>query len=345
MKTDVFQRSINALFSRHHVLFSRFFERDGIPCCVIHKTDVHIEFADFSDIPLKEGESRIFELISKDSRKVFDLKNGPLYRLYLYKVSSEEFYFYGAIHHIIFDGWSWKIFIDDLNQIYRDLDAGREISLKELAFQQYDFAHWEKQKGLLKDDTKLIEYWKAQLEGCSTLLDFPYDFPRLHNSSGFGDKEHIQFPAGISSALRQISKNEGVSLFATMMSAFGILMHKYSGDNDINIGTPVANRSHSSFENVLGMFVNTVVIRLQLDQEITFKNLLRKTNEVILDAITNQDLQFEKIVEIVNPERSSGANPVFQVAFAWEDNLSVPLNLGELKVNRSLLLEGHLPLI
>ena len=115
----------------------------------------------------------------------------------------------------------------------------------------------------LEDETKSIEYWKKQLEGCSSLIDFPYDFPRLYGSSGFGAKEQIKFPAAISSALRQISKNEGVSLFATMMSAFGILMHKYSGDLDINIGTPVANRSHSSFENVIGMFVNTVVIRVQ----------------------------------------------------------------------------------
>ena len=331
LRIDIFYKSIDALFSRHHVLFSRFFEREGVPYYVIEKTEVPIEYADYSDIPLKEVESRIFEFINKDSRTVFDLKNGPLYRLYLYKISNDEFYFYCAIHHIIFDGWSWKIFIDDLNQIYRDLEADREISLKELTFQQYDFANWEKQKGLLNDETRLINYWKGQLEGCSSLLSFPYDFPRLKNSSGFGDKERLKFPSDISSSLRQISKNEGVSLFATMMCAFGILMHKYSGDNDINIGTPIANRSHSSFENVLGMFVNTIVIRMRLDHEITFKNLLRRTNEVILDAITNQDLQFEKIVEIVNPERFSGANPVFQVAFAWEENLSAPLNLGEVK--------------
>ena len=221
--------------------------------------------------------------------------------------------------------------MDDLNQIYSDLEANREVSLNKLTYQQYDFAYWEKQKGLLKDETKLINYWKGQLVGCSSLFNFPYDFPRLQNTSGFGDKERIKFPAGISSSLRQISKNEGVSLFATMMSAFGILMYKYSGDYDINIGTPIANRSHSSFENVIGMFVNTIVIRMRLDHEITFKNLLRRTNEVILDAITNQDLQFEKIVEIVNPERLSDSNPIFQVAFAWEDNLSASLNLGEVK--------------
>ncbi len=270
LKIDVFRNSIETLFSRHHVLFSRIIERDGVPCCVIEKTKVHIEFTDYSDINIDEGKSRIFEFITKDARRIFDLANGPLYRLYLFKLSDEEFCFYGAFHHIVFDGWSWKIFIDDLNQIYNDLEAGREISLKELPYQQYDFAHWEEQTGLLKDETKLIDYWKRQLEGCSSLLNFPHDFTRLKYSTGFGEKVRIQFPPSISAALRQISKNEGVSLFATMMSAFGILMHKYSGDSDLNIGTPVANRSNSSFENVIGMFVNTVVIRLRLDQEIIF---------------------------------------------------------------------------
>ena len=164
------------------------------PAVLLKRPEVHIEFIDYSDIAINEGESRIFELINKDSRRVFDLANGPLYRLYLFKLSDEEFCFYCAIHHIVFDGWSWKIFIDDLNQIYNDLDAGREISLKELPYQQYDFAHWEKQTGLLKDETKLIDYWKRQLEGCSSLLNFPYDFTRLNNSTGFGEKVTDSIP-------------------------------------------------------------------------------------------------------------------------------------------------------
>jgi amino acid adenylation domain-containing protein len=343
LRVDIFRKSIDALFSRHHVLFSRFFEKDGLPCCAINKTEVRFEFTDYSNIPVNEGESGTIELIIEDSRRVFDLKNGPLYRLYLYKLSNDEFYFYCAIHHIIFDGWSWKIFIDDLNHIYNDLEAGREISLKDLIYQQYDFANWEKQKDLLRDESRLIEFWRGQLEGCSSQINFPYDFPRLRNSTGFGDKEHIQFPAGLSSSLRQLSKNEGVSLFATMVTAFGILMNKYSGDTDINIGIPIANRAHSSFENVIGMYVNTVVIRVRLDDESTFRVMSGKINEVILDAITNQDLQFEKIVAIVNPERLSDANPVFQMAFAWEDNLSAELNPGKVKGEQIFLHGGTSP--
>lgn len=331
LNIGIFKKSIDALFLRHHVLFSSFFEKDGIPYCKIDEREVNLEMTDYSGIPPKEAELLVFDYIVHDTTKVFDLKNGPLYRLFLFKLNSEEFYFYSAIHHIIFDGWSWKIFIDDLNQIYNDLEAQREINLGKLVFQQYDFANWEQQKLRLTDETRLIEYWKKELDGCSPVINFPYDFPRLKNSTGFGDKEYIQFPAGISSSLRQIGKSEEVSLFAVMLSAFGILMHKYSGDDDINIGTPVANRSHSALENVVGMFVNTLVIRMKIDKEITFRKLLRRMNVVILDAIANQDLQFERIVGIVNPERISDANPVFQTAFAWEDNLSVPIQLGDVK--------------
>jgi amino acid adenylation domain-containing protein len=329
LNIDVFRRSINTLFLRHHVLFSRINEKDGVPYSTIQETEVEIELTDYSNFPSGEAESMIREFVTGDSRRIFDLVNGPLFRLHLFKSADDLHYFYFAVHHIIFDGWSWKVFINDLNQIYDDLENGREISLIKLDYQQYDFANWEKQSTLIKDDSRLVNFWKDQLEGCSSQLNFPYDYPRLQKSSGFGDKVWIKLPSGLSSGLRQLSKSEGSSLFATMMSIFGILMSKYSGDTDLNVGTPVANRSLTYSENVVGMFVNTVVIRFRFDQEKTFTKTVKRTNDVILDAISNQDLQFEKIVEIVNPERLSGANPVFQVAFGWEDNLNVPLNLGK----------------
>jgi hypothetical protein len=247
-----------------------------------------------------------------------DLKNEPLYRLYLFNLSSEEYYFYFAIHHIIFDGWSWQVFINDLYQIYNDLLANKNSFLKELEYQQYDFADRENRSVLLLNNDKSIDYWQSQLEGCSCVLNFPYDFPRIKVTTGYGDREYIGFSSELSSELRQLSKQEGVSLFSVMLTTYGILMHKYSGDHDINIGTPVANRSHSSMESIIGMFVNTVVIRLKFDRDISFRSLIKTTYEVILEAIAHHDLSFDKLVEIVNPERIANINPVFQIAFAWE---------------------------
>ena len=193
------------------------------------------------------------------------------------------------------------------------------------------------------DHEKAISYWRDQLAGCSPVLNFPYDFSRQNITTGYGDREYIGFSPELSSEIRHLSKQEGVSLFSAMLTTYGILMHKYSGDHDLNIGTPVANRFHSSMESIIGMFVNTVVIRLKFDHDISFRSLLKITNEYILDAIAHQDLSFEKIVEIVNPERISNINPVFQVAFAWDDNLNVPLRLNGIKSNKVFVHGGVSP--
>jgi amino acid adenylation domain-containing protein len=331
---SIFEKSIEILFNRHRILFSTIYEKDGKPLCNIEPQKPLIQFVEFNDDTSGDKESAILEFINKDSRQVMDLKIGPLYRLYLFPLSPEEHYFYFAIHHIVFDGWSWKVFIDDLNQIYNDLFSGKGISLKDLEYQQYDFADVEIRSGLVKDNTQFREFWEGQLEGCSTILNFPFDYPRLATSTGYGDREYVHFSPVLSSELRQISKEEGISLFSCVLTTFGILMHKYSGDHDLNIGTPVANRFHSSMEAIVGMFVNTVVIRLKFDKDISFKELLKTTNEIILEAIAHQDLSFEKIVEIVNPGRTANINPVFQVAFAWDENLNVPLKLDGVMSNK-----------
>ena len=343
LNINIFQKSIEILFNRHHVLFSSISEKNGNPYCSVNYKDVRINFIDFSNVSLDKREAGIFDFINIDSRHVLDLKDESLYRLYLISFSDEEYYFTFTIHHIIFDGWSWQVFIKDLGQIYNELLSEKKISLKPLVYQQYDFAELESNSAILLDTKKLTDYWRDQLAGCSTVLNFPYDFVRKISTTGYGDREYIGFSPELSSALRRISKSEGVSLYSTMLTTYGILMHKYSGDHDINIGTPVANRFHSSMESIIGMFVNTVVIRLKFDKDISFRSLLRNANEIILDAIAHQDLSFDKIVEIVNPERIANINPVFQVAFAWDENLNVPLRLNGVKSNKLLLHGGVAP--
>ena len=340
---NIFEKSIEILFRRHHVLFSSIFERNGMPFCSMEHEKVKIKLTDFDELSPEVKKTRIFEFISADSRKVMDLKTGPLYRLYLFTLSSEEYYFYFAIHHIIFDGWSWQVFINDFNLIYNDLLANGKVDLNELEYQQYDFADLENRSGFLLDNDKLTGFWHDRLSGCSPVLNFPYDFARKGATTGYGDREYIGFSSELSSELRQLSKREEISLYSTMLTTFGILMHKYSGDHDLNLGTPVANRSHSSMESIIGMFVNTVVIRLKFDKDISFRSLLKMTNELILNAIAHQDLSFEKIVEIVKPERVANINPVFQVAFAWDENLNVPLRLNGIKSNKVFMHGGVSP--
>ena len=334
LNREIFQKSIEILFQRHNIVFTVIREVNGEPCCDIIPSKVDISFIDYSDLSENEKFKKVNEIFNTDSRKIFDLEKGPLYRLYLIKTGNEEYYFRISIHHIVFDGWSWSVLAKDLNNIYNSLLTGREISLDEIEFQQYDYAQWEKSTIGSENEAKSIKFWKENLEGASSIMNFPYDFKRPKKSSGIGSYITLQVPKDISDKLRKISKAEDTSLFAAMVSAFGIEMQKDSGEDDINIGLPVAYRPHSKLENIFGMFVNTIVLRLRNEKDFTFKDIIHRTSEAALNAIAHQDLPFEKVVEVVNPERTTNANPLFQVSFAWQNNLDEPLKLEGLRSER-----------
>lgn len=340
LSTEIFQKSIDILFRRHHVVFSVIKEMQGNPYCDIVPSKVDISFIDYSGLPENEKSKKVYDLFDADTRIVFDLQNGPLYRLYLIKTASDEYYFRMSIHHIIFDGWSWSVMTKDLNNIYNCLLRGKEINLEKLEFQQYDYAQWEKNFVDSKHEAESIEFWKENLDGASTILNFPYDFQRTGQPSGRCRSETIQLSQELTEKLKMIGKTEASSLFTTMLSAFGIQMQKYSGEDDLNIGLSVAYRPHSKLENIFGMFVNTVVVRLRYTKESTFRNIIHGTSEAALNAIAHQDLPFEKVVEIVNPDRSSNANPLFQVGFTWLNNLEESITLDGVRSEKVTGKEG-----
>ncbi len=328
LNKELFVKSLDLLFKRHIIVFSVIKEDQGNPYCDLLQSDVKLSYSDFSNLPENEKSERARGLLKEDSGKPFDLENGPLYRLYLIKKAKEEHIFHISIHHIIFDGWSVGVFSKDLSEIYNCLSEGKAIGLEQLYFQQYDYAHWENK---VPDNEESIGFWKNNLTGCSVVLNFPFDFKRKDPPSGHGHLVSISLSKTLSDSLRKFSKTNGLSLFTTLMGAFGILMHKYSGDDDLNIGLPVAYRPHTKLEKIFGMFVNTIVVRLKYDREHTFREILEQSQNAIMNSITHQDLPFDKVVEIVNPERIPGANPLFQIAFEWQNNLNVPLELKALK--------------
>ncbi|MEI6047794.1 MAG: amino acid adenylation domain-containing protein [Bacteroidota bacterium] len=331
LNLEIFEKSLDILFHRHHIMFSTVKEVNGEPYCDIVPSKVNISFIDYSGLPENERSEKVNEIFSADSVKTFDLENGPLYRVYIIMTATNEYYFRISIHHIVFDGWSWGVLVKDLNEIYNSLLNGKEIDLEEIEFQQYDFAQWEKKSSGSKHEDESKKFWKEILEGSNPILNFPYDFQRTTEPSGLGGYEPILLSQDLSEKLRSISKKEDSSLFATMLSAFGLQIQKYSGEDDINIGLPIAYRPHSKLENILGMFVNTVVVRLRNEKEFTFRDVIHHTNDTALNAIAHQDLPFEKVVEMVNPERSSNANPLFQVAFDWQNNLGGSINMNGIR--------------
>jgi amino acid adenylation domain-containing protein len=321
---EIFERSIDILFRRHKIVFSVIKEDQGNPYCNLEQFDISIPYFDYSGFSADQKMNMVNALIKEDSRKPFDLENGPLFRLYLVKKENDEFYFHMSIHHIIFDGWSIGVLTNDLGEIYNSLSGGREPGLVALDFQQYDYANWENE---VEDNSESIEFWKNNLSGCSATLNFPYDFQRKEVSSGRGNVEPLRLSKKLSDSLRNFSRQTGSSLFTSLMGAFGVLMQKYSGDDDINIGLPVAHRPHTKLEKIFGMFVDTVVVRFRFDQKMSFREIIKQSHNLTMNAISHQDLPFEKVVEIVNPERIPGANPLFQIAFEWQNNLSVPAEL------------------
>ena len=332
LNREILRKSIDLLFRRHHIMFSVIKEDNGEPFCELLIRDAEVQFHDYTGLPADQKEKLLHDLVNSDSMKPFDLEKGPLYRLFLIKTAEDEHYFHMTIHHIIFDGWSWGILVNDLSSIYNSLAAGKEPDLEKLEFQQYDYAHWEAASEENKDS---VEFWEENLKGCSPVLNFPFDFPRRHQSSGKGGYENISLSRTLSKAIKQISKEEGSSLFSILLSSFGILLHKYSGEDDLNIGMPVAYRPHSGLEKIFGMFVNTVVVRLRYDKQDTFRHLIRKTNESAMNALSHQDIPFERVVEIAKPDRTSDANPLFQVDFAWQNNLGAPLNLDGIRTEKA----------
>ncbi len=340
---DVFKRSIDLLFRRHNIMFSTFKSKDGEPYCEIVPGQVSIEIVDFSGSSSQSCKERIFSFIGSESRKWFDIEKGPLYRLYLLKSDDSTFYFHAIIHHLIFDGWSWGVFVRDFNKIYRTLLQKKEIDLEPLKYHHYDYARWQKSSENKKDEEKLSKFWVDYLKDCPSTLDFPYDRISKNRSTGYGEKVYIKIPAEYSAVLRRISKGENSTLFISVLSAFGILMNRYSGANDICIGSPVGNRPQTRLENIFGMFVNTIVLRLNIESELPFTRLVAATKKSVLDAISNQELPFEKIVEAVKPFRSFNTNPLFQVCFAWQNNLGIPMEIAGIKGKRITVDKGISP--
>jgi amino acid adenylation domain-containing protein len=343
LNVDVFSKSLNLLFERHFIMFSTFREKDGEPYCEIVPKPVLLDTNDFSALPLKESEEKIYAFACKDSRKPFYIETDPLYRLFLLKQDNSTYYFHATLHHLVFDGWSWSIFARDLKLIYESLLTGEKLELEDVKDHYFDYFHWLKGYDDKEQKEKLKDFWVENLKGCSPELKFPYDRQRNNVPSGLGKKETITIPSDITCKLKDISKKKNATVFATVLPALGVLFNKYSGDNDICIGTHVANRAHSGLEDIFGMFVNTIPVRLKIDDSQKFSDFITYSKDALLDAISNQDLPFESIVEAVNPSRSSFINPLFQVSIVWLYDSALPLELGDVKGEIMTLEEGISP--
>lgn len=319
VNVDILRQSIQALVQRHEILRATFTSLEGEPQLVFTtNTDVPLTVYSLSDGPAKERLEEAISLATQAIMAPFDLTTGPLLRVTLFCLASEENVLLLTIHHILFDGWSIKIFERDLTAFYTAFSEGKSPHLPELPIQYADFALWQRellQGGMLH---RQLAYWKQLLAGKSRVLHLPVDHPRPAIKTSHGKHQSLRLSPALSKNLQALGQREGSTLFMTLLSAFAVLLFRYTQQTDISIGTPVANRQHVETEQLIGFFVNTLVLCIDLQGNPSFLEVLRRVRETVLGAYEHQDLPFEKLVEEIAPARDLCRTPLFQIMFSLQ---------------------------
>jgi amino acid adenylation domain-containing protein len=334
---DLFNKSLNILFNRQQTLFSVFKQKDGNPYIEIISRDASVNSLDFSDLSSETRRAKIFSFLGEDTRKYFNLEEGPLFRLYLIKEDNNSYFFHATIHHIIFDGGSVPIFANELSKIYTELINNKIYCPEPLSYKSHQFADLESSLLSNAEEKILTEFWKENLKGANSELKILRDFPRKESISGVGDKETLIISEENTRKLKALAKNSNSTLYKTLLSIVGILLQKYKGENDVCIGIPVSKRRlHPALNDLFGFFVGTSIARLNKETNCSFNEFLAYTTDVANNAIKNSRLSFDKIVEAVNPDRSS-SNPLFKTSLTWWNDLFTPMDLNGIKCKRIII--------
>ncbi|MEL7500838.1 MAG: amino acid adenylation domain-containing protein [Cyanobacteria bacterium J06554_6] len=313
-------RSLEQVISRHEVLRTVYPSgADGQPVPTVVPTleKVKIEQIDLSALAAVEQRTAVKQHVQQQSCQRFDLAQDPLWQATLLRLNPQTHVFLLSLHHIIADGWSLGVLLKELTTCYQayQLDQPFASALPPLALQYTDFASW--QKSLTFDSS--LAYWQRQLENVPSLLELPTDYPRPAESAQAADTYEFRLSRQQTRALRQFSQQHSVTLFMTLLTAFKVLLYRYSGAADIVVGTPIANRQQAALENLIGLFVNTLVLRSDLSGNPPFTELLTQVRETSLAAYDHQDLPFEQLLEALDIPRSQSHSPLFQVMFALQN--------------------------
>lgn len=323
------QHSFNQLAARHEVLRTTFTERSGEPVQVIATSpEISVVVVDVTGSGEAQREAEMLRLATRQAQEGFDLERGPLMRVSLLRLAHDHHVLVVTMHHIISDAWSMGVIVREVGELYAGYREGRESGLEEIKVQYGDYAAWQREwlEGEALDEQ--LKYWQKQLAGAPAVSTLPTDRPRPAVQSYRGATRPFTLAEQISDALRDLSRQEDVSLFITILTAFETLLHYYSLEEDLVIGIPVANRNFVELEPLIGLFLNTVVLRIDLSGDPDFRELLARVRDVTLAAYDHQDLPFGRLVEALQPDRTLNYNTLFQVTFTLE---SVPFQVGEIR--------------
>ncbi|MCP5062018.1 MAG: amino acid adenylation domain-containing protein, partial [Ignavibacteriae bacterium] len=316
----ILQKCFNDISNRHEILRTYFTSSDGTPSQIIQGSlEIEMPIIDLSLKSESERERESERIISEETKTPISINELPLFRIKIIKLSDDDHVFLMTIHHIISDDWSTKVIVQELGVLYESYIKRMNPPIVELSIQYADYSIWQREwlKGKVLESH--IDYWKNKLSGVPSLLELPTDYPRPKTQTFNGDFTSFKLSDEVSKQLSLLSKEEGATVFMVLLAAFKILLFKLSGQNDICIGTPSANRNREEIESLIGFFVNTLTIRTDCSNNPSFKELIGRIKESTLGAYAHQDLPFEYIVDAVKPERNLSHSPIFQVMFVYQN--------------------------
>ncbi|TMD63194.1 MAG: amino acid adenylation domain-containing protein, partial [Chloroflexi bacterium] len=330
LDTAALKQAIQEIVRRHEVLRGTYTMVNGqviqIVSPILHESFT-IKQIDLRDVPAAEREAALQCNMTQQAQYPFDLEREVPWRIILLKLDDEEHVVLAVMHHIITDAWSMEVFARELATLYAAFSAQQPSPLPELPLQYTDYARWQRQRLEEGELAGELAYWKRQLGGTLPVLELPSDRPRSALLTHRGQKRELLLPSSLGRALRILSRQEEVTLFMTLLAVFKVLLFRYTGQEDILVGSPTANRGYPAYENLLGCFVNTLVLRTDMAGNPTFRQLLQRVRAITMDAYEHQDVPFEKLVEELLPTRDLSHSALFQVLFVMQN---VPLAQQEL---------------
>ena len=344
-------KSIYTITQRHEVLRSQFGTSNGEPFCTIVESLPPTSLVDLSLLEANQKSEVVNNWLNDFSNASFDLEHGPLFRSALVKVDTKTHLLLINMHHIVSDGWSIGIVGKELEQFYAKFASkndssqpvesknqidfsllNSEVSSSPLPAQYYDYTRWQHQLSESGEINRQLSYWKSQLKDIPSLLEIPTDFPRPAIKSYKGRTHSFTIKAGLFQRLKQLANASKTTPYMVLMSVFGVILNRYTNQAIIPIGSPVANRKQTNFESLIGFFVNTMVVKLTIDDNIKFVDLLKRVRKSALEGYDHQDVSFEQLVEEIQPERNMGYSPLFQVMLTMQTSKMELPKIGDLDV-------------
>ncbi|TFF33655.1 non-ribosomal peptide synthetase, partial [Pseudomonas sp. RIT623] len=312
LDVEALERSFSALVERHETLRTRFDDSGEQPLQVIEPAwPIQLELEQLSD----GSDQAIRRLVEAEARRLFDLREGPLLRVKLVRLDEHDHVLVLTQHHSVSDGWSLQILVRELVALYQGLREGRPAQLPPLPVQYADYASWQRQWMESGERERQLGYWQQLLGGEQPLLELPLDHARPAEQRFAGARLAIELAPERARRLKALAQREGVTLFMLLLASFQALLHRLSGQDDIRVGVPVANRGRVEVEHLIGFFVNTQVMKADIEPGQSFKAFLAQVRQRVLQAQDHQDLPYEQLVEALRPQRTLSHNPLFQVMF------------------------------